>query len=756
MDIMNRELADAKRDLLTCLDGIQTTGNIAISQHYDSFVHPGLMVANTLIQLPLATRDAQMIKNASRQAPFGRGEETVLDTSARNTWELDHTEFKFTNPGWDAYVTTLVADVAEGLGIPITKVEPYKLLLHEEGSFLKPHEDSEKFPGVIATMVICLPSKHAGGSVHISNRNNKNIFETDKTSDFGLTMLSWFSDATHEVKPLESGYRLELTYNIIHSDGPRMSAGLVGTELDQVRLVLTRCMPRLAKGIHRLIYKLEHRYKRSSLSLSNLKGRDKGMCQSLYRFSSEYRVTILLARLNRIYIESSDYEDDEEDKEQEEMELEDVKTCDGNIAFKQLSVSENHILGNMWNRRIDCCKEGYFIENESMTSMYPHNHTDVVEAVEVVVIFPGRTLSDLNPRQPHALTSLASETLCDYHFIPQLSQLSKISGWSSCFVRTLKQGAPRQLICGILRAIYKKRDAKVLADAKGMFLSILDACTKRLVLQPQHFPASKYVTALNKPGGPLNNSARTIKGVLGVIEQCFDMKLTNQATELLDMSCTNIYKACSKPEDNPLPGPIVARDFLLSLVLMLQKHGVTPFESFENMFMLFLREILASHPPTCPRPPHGWAHKPRPKCSQDGSCEDCKDLNDFLENPEMEVGEFCGDPDKRQHLERQLPMRLFRCQSAKEPEKLIVRKLGNEFKEDMKDYKTKLSLFENRVRVLRCEYVESLLGEELYGELVLLKCIPDSDGAKGSKHAEKRKAEDELEGPASSRPMLIE
>ncbi|KAI1470027.1 uncharacterized protein F4812DRAFT_457425 [Daldinia caldariorum] len=135
-------------------------------------------------------RDAETIRSASRQAPFGKGDETVVDTSVRNTWELDHTQFTFANPAWKAYVASLLDEAARSLAMSEVKAEPYKLLLYEEGSFFKRHKDSEKVPGMIGTLVICLPSKHEGGSVHLSHAGKSYVFETDKTSDFGLTSLS--------------------------------------------------------------------------------------------------------------------------------------------------------------------------------------------------------------------------------------------------------------------------------------------------------------------------------------------------------------------------------------------------------------------------------------------------------------------------------------------------------------------------------------------------------------------------------------
>ena len=42
-----------------------------------------------MIGLPLGAREAQAIISICEQAPFGKGERTVVDTEVRDTWQLD-------------------------------------------------------------------------------------------------------------------------------------------------------------------------------------------------------------------------------------------------------------------------------------------------------------------------------------------------------------------------------------------------------------------------------------------------------------------------------------------------------------------------------------------------------------------------------------------------------------------------------------------------------------------------------------------
>ena len=43
--------------------------------------------------------------------------------------------------------------------------EFYKLLIYDAGSFFVDHRDTEKVPGMFATLVIALPSAHSGGEL---------------------------------------------------------------------------------------------------------------------------------------------------------------------------------------------------------------------------------------------------------------------------------------------------------------------------------------------------------------------------------------------------------------------------------------------------------------------------------------------------------------------------------------------------------------------------------------------------------------
>jgi hypothetical protein len=91
-----------------------------------------------VIGFPLNERDAKLIEAAATQAPFGKGTETVVDTTVRDIFEINPDGFSFKNPAWTEFLQTVTKKVADGLGLPpnrpLPRAELYKLLLYKTGS----------------------------------------------------------------------------------------------------------------------------------------------------------------------------------------------------------------------------------------------------------------------------------------------------------------------------------------------------------------------------------------------------------------------------------------------------------------------------------------------------------------------------------------------------------------------------------------------------------------------------------------------
>jgi hypothetical protein len=137
---------DLREELDECLSNVQSDGSFALFEHLSNPPNPGIYLKNgELIGLPLSNRDAQVIVAASHAAPFGKGEETLVDSRVRKTWELSAGDFQIRNPAWEPFLKSIVAKVSAGLGVDATgkgvSAELYKMLLYDEGAMFKPHQE---------------------------------------------------------------------------------------------------------------------------------------------------------------------------------------------------------------------------------------------------------------------------------------------------------------------------------------------------------------------------------------------------------------------------------------------------------------------------------------------------------------------------------------------------------------------------------------------------------------------------------------
>lgn len=233
------------------------------------------------IGLPLSERDAKVIVERCHQSPFGKGGETLVDTAVRKSHELNANEFSIRNPAWDPFICSLVSSAYQQLALTChrenVRAELYKLLLYEEGAFFKPHQDSEKTPGMFGTLVVCLPSLHEGGRIVLSHNKQKYIFDSSLSSDFDTSFAAWYADVFHEVELVTSGYRLVLTYNLVQSGGRLPQNAPDGDTKSKLVDILKQYEIDAAEDksyASFAAHKLEHFYTQESLSISSLKGKD--------------------------------------------------------------------------------------------------------------------------------------------------------------------------------------------------------------------------------------------------------------------------------------------------------------------------------------------------------------------------------------------------------------------------------------------------------------------------------------------------
>ena len=349
-----------------CMDGILALANVAAG----SLAKPEVMCYGSLsadlrlqvpalemtLKLPLKP-DAllRLVKHAGERAPLGKGAETVVDLKARSTWRFalgsevlilpgagsdsssdsesdsdDNSSNRSRSDSESASSSCSASDrgaaFASG-GVPSAVldevkrtlapalsgraevvVEPYQLLVYEEGDFFKPHRDTVRGPRHFASLVVYLPVANdvAGGALLLRHKGvTTSVLDGSKalgtmpvvSSHDGAGLLSrdaqnsdirwaaFFTDVEHEVTKVTRGMRVTMTYHLhwerTDDTLPRVPKSLHQTEPGTLELLGALLHLRTGHDETGELwgFALEHQYTEKTLPM--LKGRAGKNCWGL-------------------------------------------------------------------------------------------------------------------------------------------------------------------------------------------------------------------------------------------------------------------------------------------------------------------------------------------------------------------------------------------------------------------------------------------------------------------------------------------
>jgi len=241
------------------------------------------------IALPLLPTQAVQLIAAAERAPYGRGGDTLVDTAVRRTWQIGADRVRIAGKHWPEMLAAVVERAASGLGAGSDVVpELYKLLVYDEGSFFVSHRDTEKSAGMFATLIVALPSLHAGGELLVRHGEREERLELRCTDPSEVAWAAFYADCVHEVLPVTSGCRLVLVYNLLRL-GKGKGKGNGGLprppSYERETTALSQLLRRWCDGQApastategqpiKLVYPLEHAYTPAELSFAALKGAD--------------------------------------------------------------------------------------------------------------------------------------------------------------------------------------------------------------------------------------------------------------------------------------------------------------------------------------------------------------------------------------------------------------------------------------------------------------------------------------------------
>lgn len=298
-----------------------------------------------IVSFPVPPEQARALAAAAERAPYGRGDQTLLDESVRKVRQISPDKVKIGGKQWPLTLASIVAAATEGLGRPQGSLQAdlYKLLVYETGGFFLPHRDTEKAPGMLGTLIVVLPSAHEGGELIVRHEGRERALDLRNLDPGELRYAAFYADCEHEVRPVSAGHRICLVYNLVMAAPTKgESAAVPDTRphVENAAGALRDWHRQRPEGGAKLVYLLQHRYTEATLSFAALKGPDAARAQVL---AAAAEAAGLVAHLGMVHIEESGsaeycgvygrsrrrrarWEDDEDESDDAEFEI--VEVCD--------------------------------------------------------------------------------------------------------------------------------------------------------------------------------------------------------------------------------------------------------------------------------------------------------------------------------------------------------------------------------------------------------------------------------------------
>lgn len=271
------------------------------------------------LRLPVTAAQAKQLRLIARPAKYGHGEKTILDRRVRDTWEVPRPRVGIDQRRWNLTLRPMLDAIRDDLALPSSSrvtAQLHSMLVYEPGQFFAPHQDSEKKDEMIGTLVVMLPSRSSGGDLVIEHRMQSVRYSGSATV---LTFVAFYADTRHEVLPVETGYRVVLTYNLLLT-GDLTATRTVATQAEATADLLRRHFAHVpAPRWHgdrqameppdRLVILLDHQYTERGRRWSQLKGGDAVRVETLRAAAQLAECEVVLAQAD-IHETRECYEDD--------------------------------------------------------------------------------------------------------------------------------------------------------------------------------------------------------------------------------------------------------------------------------------------------------------------------------------------------------------------------------------------------------------------------------------------------------------
>lgn len=332
------------------------------------------------LRYPLSEADCVALHACGKPSAFGQGEQTITDSKVRSSREYPASALTI-NPNKcplfeQEFEQEIVETATELFKQGTLTLTPQKLVVYAPGDFFKVHKDTVRGDTHVGTIVISLPvdGGFTGGTFALQTSTGTKFMTGDNFSSRGLeaNFACFRTDVDHEVHPVESGYRVVLSYEVFGSE--KRPQSLAEPKMREALTTIHATVEGGLELLHKVIILTEHKYTQRTAVPEKLHGADRIVFD--YMTGKGYDV-----RVNTVDLEHGCYEDDSDEMtisgkdisltfpyDEDEEDTEDCTRARAAVLSTVFNspgetISENH---------------GGLTGNESAPSEYHYRHTALV------------------------------------------------------------------------------------------------------------------------------------------------------------------------------------------------------------------------------------------------------------------------------------------------------------------------------------------------------------------------------------------
>lgn len=109
----------------------------------------------------------------------------------------------------------IILTIRQSFSEPSAYIQPQKLIIYQKDDFFDYHVDTPTNGAeTIGTLILNIPNPHKGGDLELQFNNQTFTFSTENAKNNQISWCAFYSDVPHIVKPVISGERITLTFQI--------------------------------------------------------------------------------------------------------------------------------------------------------------------------------------------------------------------------------------------------------------------------------------------------------------------------------------------------------------------------------------------------------------------------------------------------------------------------------------------------------------------------------------------------------------